>query len=503
VFDEDEIEAFFSISNRVKFERVIAVLIEDFVEHFNYVTNLKKRPDKNEVMTALQSYYDFEDFIELLFDDLFVSFIEKMGILTDADCNPYDLIDSLNEEDTKIIFQAQAVIGMCCSSFFTVFGQYLQLIMPESNNPFSFSSSDDEFLNALKHEDENNLSPVDKSSIGAMFYHVPPGLHYPSALGYSWFNLSQLLNDNDSSPFIPANEYQDILNLMLLSAEDDADSVVDSYLRKLLADPEKADSVIDALSDILSDGLFSNNDFNEPDISTANAVYHDEKDVKQNIKTTGNCYMCGVELSKIAMKNHLLKVHGAEKDGQKCSLIKLEGAYDKDYWLFIDIPADKRLSEIDAFLRKIWLECCGHLSQFRSAKRSHYDEISKNRKLSAFSTGDKFIHEYDFGSTTETLITIVGATVRKPQKATVRLLARNVAPEFSCAKCGSSAKFICTECMYDHKNPFYCKKCGKKHIHDDMLLPVTNSPRFGVCGYEGERDTFGYDPKGVRDGEKL
>ena len=59
------------------------------------------------------------------------------------------------------------------------------------------------------------------------------------------------------------------------------------------------------------------------------------------------------------------------------------------------------------------MECCGHLSEFLSIKRSDYEDIEKNRKLYTFSTGDKFLHEYDFGSTTETLITIVGKTVRK------------------------------------------------------------------------------------------
>ncbi|MCL2426791.1 MAG: DUF6398 domain-containing protein, partial [Oscillospiraceae bacterium] len=49
-------------------------------------------------------------------------------------------------------------------------------------------------------------------------------------------------------------------------------------------------------------------------------------------------------------------------------------------------------------------------------------------------------------------------------------------------------------CVYDYRNPFYCSKCVKKHEHDDMLLPVTNSPRMGECGYDGELDVFTFDP---------
>lgn len=211
----------------------------------------------------------------------------------------------------------------------------------------------------------------------------------------------------------------------------------------------------------------------------------------------GNCYICGAELGKTAMKNHILKAHGGEDSGQECNLLKIEGAYDKDYWLFIDLPVDSSLSDVDKFLRKIWLECCGHLSEFSGPG---HRKIGKSRKLNTFSAGNQLLHEYDFGTPTETLITVVGAIKRKPQGENVRLLARNVPPQFKCAKCGSPAEYICTQCVYDSDNPFYCSACGEKHEHDEMLLPVTNSPRMGECGYDGELDTFTFVPPGAKDG---
>ena len=39
----------------------------------------------------------------------------------------------------------------------------------------------------------------------------------------------------------------------------------------------------------------------------------------------GNCYLCGNELGKTAMKNHILKEHSA-KDGQECRLLNIGGA---------------------------------------------------------------------------------------------------------------------------------------------------------------------------------
>jgi hypothetical protein len=205
----------------------------------------------------------------------------------------------------------------------------------------------------------------------------------------------------------------------------------------------------------------------------------------------GNCYFCGTELGKTAMKNHLLKEHGEKDGGQACYLLKIEGAYNKDYWIYVDVPVDKTLSSLDSFLRKIWLECCGHMSAFFDTRHA---DIGKSHKWSTFSVGHTFLHEYDFGSTTESIITIAGEINRKPQKEVVRLLSRNISPQFQCESCGEPAEYLCMECVGEIDNPFYCAVCSENHEHDDMLLPVTNSPRMGECGYDGELDVYDFDP---------
>ena len=207
--------------------------------------------------------------------------------------------------------------------------------------------------------------------------------------------------------------------------------------------------------------------------------------------TKGNCYLCGAEISKGAIKNHIIKKHDGE--GQKCALLKVEGAYDKDYWLYIDVPLEETLESVDEFLRKIWLECCQHMSAFRM-KQEYWDEdtdYGKEFEVGSFPTGTQLIHEYDFGSTTETLITFMGEIRRPPQKEAVRLLARNVPPKFFCSVCGAEADFIDTEAAYSSENPFFCTKCAKDR-DQCLLLPVTNSPRMGVCGYEGEYDHYAF-----------
>ena len=212
-------------------------------------------------------------------------------------------------------------------------------------------------------------------------------------------------------------------------------------------------------------------------------------------KSTGNCYLCGEKFGKTAMKTHLLKNHDEKDGGQECCLLKVEGRFDNNYWLYIDAPVEKTLSTVDSFLRKIWLECCGHLSEFFI---DNYVPIGSGRKLGNFAAGDKFFHQYDFGTTTETALTVIGNIRRAPQKKVVRLLARNTPPVFHCEDCGKPADYFCVECANKTDNPFYCEKCCENHeCGEEMLLPAVNSPRMGECGYTGEFDAFEFDPDKV------
>ena len=213
----------------------------------------------------------------------------------------------------------------------------------------------------------------------------------------------------------------------------------------------------------------------------------------------GNCYICGATINKPAAKKHLLKHYGEKKGGIGCSLLKVEGTFDKNYWLYIDVPVEETLEEIDSFLRHIWLECCYHASAFLLPKRL---EVDMDRRLRTFQIGTKFSHHYDFGSTTETTLTIMETMRRKPQKEPVILLARNIPPVFKCADCGKTAEYINQELMYQSDNMFYCAECRKKY-GDGRILPITNSPRMGECGYGGEYDTFAFDPHSLLPAEEF
>ncbi|MCL1795045.1 MAG: hypothetical protein FWG34_14420 [Oscillospiraceae bacterium] len=216
---------------------------------------------------------------------------------------------------------------------------------------------------------------------------------------------------------------------------------------------------------------------------------------EERASKNGNCYICKKTFGETAMKNHVLKEHntGAEES----FLLKIESADFKDYWLYIDMPKSKNLGSLDKFMRDIWLECCGHMSRFAASGRSH-GNIGKTRTIGSFNAGDKVFYEYDMGTTTGLYIKFIGENRRPKQSAAVRLLARNIAPELPCFICGSQAEFVCAECMYEPDESVgavFCKQHSEEHEHDDTMMPITNSPRSGECGYTGELDIYTFEDK--------
>lgn len=229
--------------------------------------------------------------------------------------------------------------------------------------------------------------------------------------------------------------------------------------------------------------------------------------------TKGNCYLCGKYLAKSGVVKHLAAAHTFEGTNvQRCVLLKVESG---DYWLYLDIADSSSLKSLDGFLRKIWLECCGHMSCFYIPQKSYgwygggMHELSMARKLSSFSKGDQILYDYDFGSTTTLKITVMDTGFFRPrQRNAVRLLARNEDYVFECRDCGQPADYVNAESIYYEENPFICEACVQKRRERvekgededepddeqrydiDMLLPIVNSPRMGVCGYEGELDVY-------------
>lgn len=187
-----------------------------------------------------------------------------------------------------------------------------------------------------------------------------------------------------------------------------------------------------------------------------------------------------------------------EKATQSVFRIRVDSADRPEFWLDLELRSDAPLARLDRFLRDVWLECCGHLSMFRIGElRYAHDrddfwddpqELTMQvRAGHALASADKpFFYEYDFGSTTELRLRVTGRSLRPSRREHVRLLARNLAPDWSCTTCGEAATSICSYCVYEAEE-FACPKHEKAHgeCDDDGWLRVVNSPRIGICGYGG------------------
>ena len=216
-------------------------------------------------------------------------------------------------------------------------------------------------------------------------------------------------------------------------------------------------------------------------------------------QTRGSCAYCGRKMTRGGMSRHIQTCAKRQevialanrKRGKNEVLhhLQVQDAWYGDFWLHLEMPGSAALEDLDDYLRAIWLECCGHLSQF-SFGGWRGDEIPMHTKVSRiFEPGAELTHIYDFGTSSETLVKVVGT---REGKATtphpVALMARNDQPEVPCVECERPASWLCMECLYEHDEPgTLCDEHVKTHPHDDYgePVPLVNSPRVGMCGYDG------------------
>jgi len=218
----------------------------------------------------------------------------------------------------------------------------------------------------------------------------------------------------------------------------------------------------------------------------------------------GKCQYCGEETAKSGMSRHLAKcdkriqviqAEDAEK-GTEGTLwhLRVQDAYAKDFWLDLEMRGSATLEKLDTYLRAIWLECCGHLSQFTVGGWGGH-EVGKARTAdNVFAKETELLHLYDFGTTSETVIKVVGSRQGKATtKHPIALMARNNIPESVCQECEKPAAYLCMECLIEgdmETNPYLCEEHVEDHPHDEYgeSISLVNSPRLGMCGYVGPAD---------------
>jgi hypothetical protein len=216
------------------------------------------------------------------------------------------------------------------------------------------------------------------------------------------------------------------------------------------------------------------------------------------------CLLCGISEIQDKLSLHISSCIGRAASANEAHAvdafhIEVEGFGQGTgalYSLHVLARADTTLADVDRFLKKTWLEpCCGHLSAFRfgtvSFESNPDDELEppseamKDARLSeVLVKGKTFDYEYDFGSTTNLALRVVGSrkAVMKG-RAKVQLLAQNDPPKLACRNCGKPATLVCAAGC-EAEEALSCRACGTQHAcGEDMLSPLVNSPRTGACGY--------------------
>lgn len=227
----------------------------------------------------------------------------------------------------------------------------------------------------------------------------------------------------------------------------------------------------------------------------------------------GTCHLCSKTYKTTSFTSHLhacisrtlgLKPvefdTGATVGVRKTHYMMLNvSAYgSRDYWLHLGVQTDVTLRELDGFLRELWLECCGHMSAFLIQKTSYessswdFDDPWTDSRSMDVAIGEVLPHKsrgdytYDFGSSTELYIEskkLYSVPDSRRDQDRIRVLARNIAPEFVCDTCGKPASFLQLdeEDMWEQRH--YCN--SHQPDGEDFVYPLVNSPRCGVCDYRG------------------
>jgi hypothetical protein len=207
--------------------------------------------------------------------------------------------------------------------------------------------------------------------------------------------------------------------------------------------------------------------------------------MKKETKSEGYCIYCNKLFSKQEIGKHLAAhLSGMEKAGHESSAVNychIE-VDSEELFLHLLVKGDAKMKVIDKFLKDIWLSAFGH-KNFKVSMSHLVEDVFEPRI--------KIFHDYDFGSTTRVFLKGL-KHYHLNDKEKIILLSRNEPLKIHCSLCKKKpAAYLCTECFSDGDYSYFCEKCSVLHEEECKAftnysqMPVVNSPRMGICGYEG------------------
>ena len=200
-----------------------------------------------------------------------------------------------------------------------------------------------------------------------------------------------------------------------------------------------------------------------------------------------NCKFCNKKFGKKAFDTHLSECISNSQNNKSGYLIEFMSQSEitnKDYSIFAIFGTKCKFSHIDNFLKRIWCECCGHMSTLDVYESINDDElIQKEIKfdilISKYELAYQFTYEYDMGTTTTIYFRIVKKLDGNDNNLNIDLVYQNEPFKLKC-------KFKCKkEALYTYEYDIICEECKNNVDEPECVLHIVNSPRVGMCGYEG------------------
>lgn len=152
------------------------------------------------------------------------------------------------------------------------------------------------------------------------------------------------------------------------------------------------------------------------------------------------CYYCNKELTERTIKRHMKNCAEMKecidrelkqsKSRRKQYILAIKDEYSKKYCIYISIDAALQLCHLDQFIRDVWVECCGHLSEFTIDGDNYHDNRDGNYEMNVrlnevLYIGQKFEYVYDFGSSTYLTLEVIDEIDVSKKHSQIEIIARN------------------------------------------------------------------------------
>jgi len=198
------------------------------------------------------------------------------------------------------------------------------------------------------------------------------------------------------------------------------------------------------------------------------------------------CEFCDIKFGSREYSKHLIDCICEKEKNNSGYLIEFTSKSPitkKKYFIYAIFGLYCTFEDINLFLREEWCDCCQHLSTFdviilENNKKLKVMDIDFDINISIFENAEKFIYEYDMGTPTIVEFKIIKKLNSNISDSKIDIIFQNKPHILKC-ECNNNAK-------YTYLDTLLCDECYDDIDCEEQIDILVNSPRTGICGYEGK-----------------